>query len=117
MTKLDIIKLEEGEVIFREGEVSTQMYFVKSGKLKVTKVFDGEDVVLGYVTPGEIVGEISYFDKKPRSASVCTVEETELAVIPSEKFQKLFKELPAWSQALTKSLVKRVRSRNDEVSL
>ena len=117
VTKLDIINLEQGEVIFREGELSTHMYFVKSGKLKVTKVFNGEEVALGYVTPGEIVGEISYFDKKPRSASVYTVDKTEPAVIPSENFKKLFKELPAWSQALTKSLVKRGRSHNDEVSI
>ena len=59
-----------------------------------------------------MVGEISYFDKKPRSASVFTVGQCELAIIPSDKFQKLFDELPSWSQALTKSLVKRVRNNN-----
>ena len=66
------------------------------------------------IEKGEMVGEISYFDKKPRSASVFTVGRCELAIIPSDKFKKLFDELPSWSQALTKSLVKRVRNNNSQ---
>ena len=112
MTKLEVQNFEDDEIVFKEGDRDSHMYFLKSGKLRVSKWIDGQEVHLGYVEKGEMVGEISYFDKKPRSASVFTVGRCELAIIPSDKFQKLFDELPSWSQALTKSLVKRVRNNN-----
>lgn len=110
MPSLDLIKIEKGQVLFNEGDLSEQMYFLKSGKLKVTRNLDDKEVVLGNVTPGELVGEISFFDKNPRTATVIADEDSELAVIPAEKFKTIFDELPSWYQVLTNTLVKRVRN-------
>lgn len=114
MAKLDIETFKDGDKIFNEGDESTHMYFVKSGKLRVTKKgHDDKEIELGHISPGELVGEISYFDKSPRSANVYSVGQSELAFIPADKFEKIFSDLPSWFQALTHSLVKRIR-RSDE---
>ena len=112
MSALDLIKIEKGQVLFNEGDLSEQMYFLKSGKLKVTRNLDDKEVVLGNVTPGELVGEISFFDKNPRTATVVADEDSELAVIPADKFKTIFDELPSWYQVLTNTLIKRVRNVN-----
>ena len=101
------------EILFSEGDNSSQMYFLKSGKLKVIKKKGNQDLELGQIFEGELVGEVSFFDKGPRTATVIATEDSELAIIPSDKFQKIFDELPNWYQALTVTLVKRIR-RTDE---
>ncbi len=111
--KLPIISIKEGETLFSEGDSSSQMYFLKSGKMKAVKKSGNKEIELGEIAEGELLGEVSFFDKGPRTAAVIAVEDSELAVIPSEKFQKIFEDLPSWYQALTVTLIKRIR-RTDE---
>ena len=37
MTKLEILNFEDDEIIFKEGDRDSHMYFLKSGKLNVAK--------------------------------------------------------------------------------
>ena len=55
------------------------VYFVLSGSLKVHAVRpDGTEIVLAVLGPGELVGEMSFADSLGRSASVVTLEDTDL---------------------------------------
>ena len=111
--KLPVLNIKSGEILFSEGDSSSQMYFLKSGKMKAVKKHANKDVELGTIIEGELLGEVSFFDKKPRTATVIAIEDCDLAIIPSEKFQKIFDDLPSWYQALTVTLIKRIR-RTDE---
>ena len=58
------------EHLLNEGEHSSSMYWVQSGQLIVTKKRHGEDVVLGHIYEGELVGEISFLDREIGRAHV-----------------------------------------------
>ena len=110
MTKLVI--LEKDQFLIREGEESNSMFYLQKGQLVVTRKKGMEDVVLGHINEGELVGEISFLDKEPRSASVMAITPVELIEIPAENYNKIFETQPKWFKALIKTLCERLRKAN-----
>ena len=78
-----IREYEDGEVIIREGDVDPWLYFLLSGKIRVSK----EDMEINTIDKkGEIFGEMRVIDFMKRSASVVAVGKTVcLAVDTSAK--------------------------------
>ena len=66
----DEIKLSAGEYLLYEGEGSSEMYFVARGTLAIMKKRGQEEKQIGTIYSGEVVGEMSFLDSAPRSASV-----------------------------------------------
>ena len=111
----DIIELKAGEYLIREGEESAQMYYLQSGSMAVYKVKGGAENQIGTIYSGELVGEMSFLDKEPRSASVKAISEAKLLVIPFEKFEKYFDAQPSWYKALINTLLTRLRKANTRI--
>jgi CRP/FNR family cyclic AMP-dependent transcriptional regulator len=78
-----IREYEDNEVIIREGDVDPWLYFLLSGKIRVSK----EDMEINTIDKkGEIFGEMRVVDFMKRSASVVAVGKTVcLAVDTSAK--------------------------------
>lgn len=112
-----VIKLEANQVLIREGEHSNSMFWVQNGQLVVIKRKTNEDVTLGHIYSGELVGEISFLDGEARSATVKAVTETELIEIPRETFDNVFKQQPKWLESLVKTLAERLRKTNARVKI
>lgn len=111
------IKLAPDQVLLREGEHSHSMFWVQSGQLMVTKKRAGEDVLLGHVYSGELVGEISFLDNEARSATVKAVSECELVEIPQETLDKVFSSQPKWMEILVKTMAERLRKANARIKV
>lgn len=93
------------------GEV---VYIIRSGTLKIhIEQVDGADVILALLGPGDIVGEMSLIDSSGRSASVVTLEESQLIWMGGETFQELLRNIPAFAQNLVRILSARVRLANE----
>ena len=113
----ETISLAKGEYLIRENEESTQMYFLQEGTMAVYKRKGMKDSQIGTIYSGEVVGEMSFLDKSPRSATVKAMSDCILTVIPSEKFEKVFQELPSWYRALVNTLLDRLRRANAKIRI
>jgi CRP/FNR family transcriptional regulator, cyclic AMP receptor protein len=113
----EIIKLNAHEVLLREGEYSDHMYWVQTGQLVVTKKRGHESVVLGNIFSGELVGELSFLDAGPRSATVEALTECELIKIPQEVLEKALATQPKWLAMLVKTLAERLRKTNARIRI
>lgn len=111
------ISLAPNEILLREGEHSHNMFWVQSGQLVVTKKRGIEDVVLQHIHAGELVGEISFLDSQPRSATVQAVTDVELIEIPQETFDSLFQNQPKWLEVLVQTLAERLRKANARIKV
>lgn len=70
-----VINLERGDVMYRQGDPGDSMMVVVSGSLKVTNVTpEGKEVVLNFLKPGALTGEIAALDGRERTASVVALE-------------------------------------------
>ncbi len=78
-----------GEVIFSEGDVAERLFVLERGWVLIRSAGpDGREVVLGLRGPGEVLGELSVLDGKPRSATAVAADEVELFVIPAAVLER-----------------------------
>lgn len=95
------------------GEV---VYIIQSGTVKIhIEQADGRDVILAILGPGDIVGEMSLIDSAGRSASVVTLEDSQLVWFSGEVFQEFLRTIPVFAQNLVRVLSGRVRLANELV--
>ena len=111
------IKLQQGDYLLREGDESTQMYYVHSGTLAVYKRKGNSEQQIGTIYAGELVGEMSFLDKAPRSATVRAIGNCELVMIPNSKFEKFYAKLPKWYKVLINTLLDRLRRANARIRI
>jgi CRP/FNR family transcriptional regulator, cyclic AMP receptor protein len=110
-------KLLPGEILLKQGEVGNSMFWILSGKFKVTQIVNGKEIVLNTLRSSELVGEMSLIDDKPRSATVTATEESEVLEIPHQKFAKVLTQQPLWFKSLIKNLSLRLRITNQKIHL
>lgn len=90
----------ENASIFREGEQGDVAYVVQSGKVKIFKIVDNEEKVLGEVGAGGIFGEMALIDDKPRMASARTAEASTLIIVSRQMFEEKLKKTDPFIRGL-----------------
>lgn len=111
----ETVRLMPNEYLIREGEESTEMYYLQSGTMAVYKRKGDQEHQIGTIISGELVGEMSFLDKNPRSASVKAMSECVLVVVPMEKLEQTLATMPKWFGALLHTLTDRLRKANARI--
>jgi CRP/FNR family transcriptional regulator, cyclic AMP receptor protein len=92
------------------------VYFIVSGTVKVhVEQEDGRDVIISILGPGESVGEMSLLDQTGRSATVVTIEESEMLWLDRATFRRFLLEMPTLAYNLACVLSLRLRLANDQI--
>lgn len=95
------------------GEV---VFIILSGTVKIyMDQTDGSTVILAILGPGDIVGEMSLIDSAGRSASVVTLEDSNLLWMDRSTFQLSLQRIPALNANLVRILSRRVRLANEQI--
>lgn len=107
--------LKKGEYLFREGDASLAMYVIKSGKLGILKSKGNSEITLAELGPGDMVGEMAFFDQKPRSASAKAISDTTVIELPFKALNAQFKTFPEWSKAIMRTVNNHLRNANQKI--
>lgn len=69
---LKLYVYEGGDYIIRENECSEDLYFIKEGEVEVVKKNEttGQEFVINKLYEGDVIGEMAFIDRQPRSSSV-----------------------------------------------
>ncbi len=97
--------LAAGTVLTRQGAAGGIAYILASGQAEVLQ--RGRRLAL--LGPGDIVGELSLIDGKPRSATVKAVTDLEVLEIDSRDLTRLMRKAPAVTRNLLTALALRLR--------
>lgn len=69
------LKLEDGDVLFEQGDEARELYAVLKGTLEVSVLsLDGRKLALNVLREGALFGEIALFDPGERTATVTALE-------------------------------------------
>ena len=105
--------LKAGETLIREGEKFNQLYWLMQGSLGVYKKVQDLEVQVNTIEPGELVGELSFLDQKPRSATVKAITECQLICLEYAEFQEMLSAQPKWMKKILITLTGKVRKLSD----
>src|SRR4051794_30456386 len=99
--------------VLHEGDEGNGAYIVMAGGLKASSCqADGREQLLSVHGPGDAVGLVGAIDGGVRTASVATVERSELMFVSRERWFDLFGEHPAIAIAVMRQLARDFRSAN-----
>ncbi len=101
--------LASGEILYREGDKSGNLYIARAGFLKVSRKAGQSELVLQYFREGDVFGVASLLFEQAQSATVSANTRSEVIVIPGQAVQQLLNDRPN----LRRELVKEAK-RNEE---
>jgi len=110
------LSLRRGDILFNEGDIGNQLYVVTDGKVKLGRSsVDGRENLLALLGPGQMFGELSFFDPGPRSATATAVTDLELAALGHDVLGPLVEDHTGVALAFLHQLAERLRRTNEVV--
>ena len=102
--------------IMAEGERSSGLYILLSGKVKVVlRNEEGKEIILAMLNPTEYFGEMALLDDAPRSADVVAMVPTSVLVIAKQKFNQWLLRHPDMSFVIIRTLAQRLREADRKI--
>lgn len=99
-----------GQALCHRGQVADRVMILTKGRVKVSSTTAaGREVVLAFLAPGELLGELGAIDGAPRSASIVALETVEVLALAPCDFQCFLAQHPAVVAALLRTLSERLR--------
>jgi len=102
------LQLEEGQILFEEGEAGTEMYVVRTGSVRLRS----KSRILEEVGPGGMIGEMALIDSSPRSATAIAGPDCTLTKINEYTLHELVKKVPGLSLEIMRIMAARLRRAN-----
>ena len=113
-TDLYVSKLCQGTAfrshLTREGDENRDLYILSKGILEISVKGDDGEVVVGEVQPPEIIGEISFLNGSPRTATITAKTAAEVYILSYYQVEREMSEIPAWFKLILRTLTQRMQS-------
>jgi len=106
---------KSGQVIFKEGDSEDTMYFIKEGKVEISKKMGDAEQVLAFLGTNDFFGEMALLSKSPRSASAKAVTDTTVIVFNRKQFMSLLKTRGEIVLKIIEVLIQRLKESNDTI--
>lgn len=102
--------LKKGETLFSKGDEGDALFMIDEGYLNiVTEDARGSTLVLNQCGPGEMIGEMSLFDEKPRSASVVAHSNAHVLSLKRNAFFEILERNPETANMIIRNISGRLR--------
>ncbi len=98
----------KGTMIFSESQPGQELYIIQKGSVKITKIVNNNEVMLALLKTGDIFGEMSLLEDKPRSASAIAHEDAVLLAVNKANFKLMVSSQPQIITRLTQLLSERI---------
>ena len=92
--------LDRGEALFHAGDRFEHLYVVRSGSVRTTQPGpDGEEQVIGFHLPGELVG-LEAISESVHHCAATALERTSVCAVPFDNLESVAAEIPALQKQL-----------------
>jgi CRP/FNR family transcriptional regulator, cyclic AMP receptor protein len=89
-------RFPQGATILKEGEAGGWLYVITEGDVRISKVVPGVgEEALSILHPGELFGEVVFFDGGASTASAIAHVDCEVLAIPHREMASLLRSRPA----------------------
>ncbi len=111
---IDILKFDEREAIFREGDIASRFYMLRRGKILLEKrISDKITVSVGSVKAGFSFGWSAMLDGGPYTSDAICSEPCEIFSVRREKILPLMDAEPPMGYIISQRLIRVIKKRLD----
>ncbi|VAX14896.1 hypothetical protein MNBD_NITROSPINAE04-1363 [hydrothermal vent metagenome] len=114
--RLTPVNLSKGSYLFYRNDESTGLYMVCEGSLQI--IIDNDvsrEIIVYTIGSGDIVGEMTIFKRKIRSATAVALSDSKLYKISGEKFIDVMRLYPTIAINLSRILIDRLLSADEMI--
>lgn len=103
-------KYRKGQILFMEGEIGSQVYFILEGQIKLSKSLPtGEEQILDWCGPYDSIAEILLVESGSYPTTAETVKESTVLVLGNQGMPEILESNPSLAVALIRKLNMRLR--------
>ncbi len=116
MKRAQLRSLAKGDTVYRRGDPGDSLMVIIAGRLKIwNTTADAREVVLNFLGPGDINGEIAVLDGGSRTATATALEPTEVMVLYRRDLMPILEQQPAALVEVVKVLCEKLRAASEIV--
>lgn len=104
-----VVEIPEGDCVFQEGELGTEMFIIQDGKVGILQRVGEEDRLMATLERGDFFGEMSVLEEMPRSATARAVTPVRLLCIDGTTFDQMLRDNPEIGVRMMRKLSRRLR--------
>ncbi len=111
---LDSRDFKAGDNIFKYGEQGGEIYILRTGRVELyVESTDGEKIILAENERGDVLGELSFLDGGPRTATALAREDTETLTMHRDRLLEFIDKHPHAAMDLLTVVGRRLRTTDD----
>lgn len=111
-------KIAKGQVIFFQSDPGDALFIVRSGSVAILLVhFDGREMIINEVSPGDYFGELAVLTQNPRTTSAVALRPVELVVVPGQVFMSCLETDAGLVRRLLEAMAARLSASTERESL
>lgn len=104
-TRARIRTFDRGSTIYIPNDTPETVFLLADGRVRLcSHTPDGKQIILGFIEPGEIFGELSLLDESPYEERAEAVSQATVVLIPAEVVRSLMEVDAKLSLGITKLL-------------
>ena len=112
VARCERLQLADGSILCREGDKSSELFVILDGVVDVFKYDAAEgEIIVQTLGAGDFLGELAFFDGRPRTATARCRSECELMVLTHTAFIGFGEAYPSIFQHIILALTQRLRER------
>lgn len=116
MSKITIKeRYKDGQFIIKEGTYGESTYVILLGEVKILKKINNEQVVVAILRKDDIFGEMSFIDRRPRSASALAVGDVEIGLIDKDFLEGEINKTSGQFRTILQAITERLRETTSQL--
>lgn len=109
-------EISKNQPIYFPNEPSNSIFFLKTGRVKISRYSDdGKEMIMAFINPGEVFGEMAYFGEGERTDIAITVEPSYICAINKNDFAGFIEKNPSMNLKMTKIIGLKLKSYSERI--
>ncbi|MBS0504519.1 MAG: Crp/Fnr family transcriptional regulator [Proteobacteria bacterium] len=116
LERASLCPMKKGDVLLHQGDPGDYLIILLDGTIRVSMVAsNGREIILDYLEPGSVLGEIALLDGGDRTASVTALGEGQYLKLGAKAFREVLERHPSVAWRLLQEMARRLRNANNTI--
>jgi CRP-like cAMP-binding protein len=116
LERATLCPMKKGDVLLHQGDHGDYLIILLDGTIRVSMVAsNGREIILDYLEPGSVIGEIAMLDGGERTASVTALGEGRYLKLGAKAFREVLEKHPSVAWRLLQEMARRLRNANNTI--